>query len=252
MTEIHLHPLVLLSIADHKRRSTSSEIVGALMGTKENGIHIKNSFAVPYKKNKFLDTSYLQEMLDLSKKVNEEKFLGWYTASPNINGIELMKFGNDLLFLNLDLEKLNDELPVKIYRLEGNELVNVSFNIEAEEAEEVGVEHLLRGVRHESLGYGKVKEIRTSLKEYDNRLEMILNKLEALVSISEVEPNNRNSFSISDKNFLFNCQEILKQLEYINDDISDSEMIRYISSLIKTTIHMDDLVRNKRIMKCNK
>ncbi|KAG0439651.1 26S proteasome regulatory subunit RPN8 [Dictyocoela muelleri] len=242
MTEIHLHPIVLLSISDHYRRQKEKTVVGALMGTIDENIHIKNSFAVPYKKNTFLDTSYLQDMLDLQLKVNNEKFIGWYHTGRDLTDIEISshQLERDPLLLSLKFEDIGDELPVKIFRLENGELVNLNFKISADEAEEVGVEHLIRGMRNTNVGLGQIKEIKGSMREYHKKIQQLL---ESLKNVEEKKLN------ITDKNLLNMCQNALNQIRSIDFDIEESEMIKYVSSLAKTVVLIDDLKRNSEIEK---
>lgn len=78
---IVVHPLVLLSVADHHARSvargSSKRVVGVLLG-QDNGksINVANSFGVPFEeddkdaKTWFLDHNYVEGMFEMFKKVN--------------------------------------------------------------------------------------------------------------------------------------------------------------------------------------
>ena len=83
-----VHPLVLLSVADHHARSvargSSKRVVGVLLG-QDNGkksINVANSFGVPFEeddkdaKTWFLDHNYVEGMFEMFKKVN-----GAYTCT---------------------------------------------------------------------------------------------------------------------------------------------------------------------------
>lgn len=77
--QVVVHPLVLLSVVDHYKRSasgTNRRVVGTLLGEIEgNQIHVTNSFAVPFDEDTkdptvwFLDHNYLEHMLRMFKKV---------------------------------------------------------------------------------------------------------------------------------------------------------------------------------------
>lgn len=237
MSEIHLHPLVLLSIADHHRRQNGEPVVGALMGTIDGDTHIKNSFAVPYKKHTFLDTSYLQDMLDLHRKVGNEKFIGWYHTGRDVTDVEIPRhqLEREPLLLALDLENFGDELPVKIFRVENGELVNLSFKISADEAEEVGVEHLIRGMRSVNVGMGQVKEIEHSMREYHKKIQQLSENLRNI---------DEKRLKVVDKNLLNTCQSLLNQIRDVETDVKESEMVRYVSNLAKTVVFIDDLKQN--------
>lgn len=79
-TEVIVHPLVLLSAADHYNRvakDTKKRVVGVLLGSRHrNEVDITNSFAVPFEEDLrnpsvwFLDHNFLEEMFWMFKKVN--------------------------------------------------------------------------------------------------------------------------------------------------------------------------------------
>ena len=78
-----VHPLVLLSVADHHARSlqrgssSSKRVVGVLLG-QDNGktINVANSFGIPFEEDErdpktwFLDHNYIEGMWEMFKKVN--------------------------------------------------------------------------------------------------------------------------------------------------------------------------------------
>lgn len=76
-----VHPLVLLSVADHHARAVSrnsqKRVVGVLLG-QDNGrtINVANSFGIPFEEDEkdsktwFLDHNYIQGMYEMFKKVN--------------------------------------------------------------------------------------------------------------------------------------------------------------------------------------
>lgn len=78
---IVVHPLVLLSVADHHARAVSrnsqKRVVGVLLG-QDNGrtINVANSFGIPFEEDEkdsktwFLDHNYIQGMYEMFKKVN--------------------------------------------------------------------------------------------------------------------------------------------------------------------------------------
>jgi 26S proteasome regulatory subunit N8 len=83
-TEVAVHPLVLLSVADHYNRvakDTRKRVVGVLLGARyKNRVDATNSFAVPFEEDLnntkvcFLDHNFLDSMYWMFKKVNS-KFL---------------------------------------------------------------------------------------------------------------------------------------------------------------------------------
>lgn len=80
--EVVVHPLVLLSVADHYNRvakDTRKRVVGVLLGNRtKNRVDITNSFAVPFEEDLsnpkvwFLDHNFLESMYWMFKKVNSK------------------------------------------------------------------------------------------------------------------------------------------------------------------------------------
>lgn len=84
-TLVQVHPLVLLSVADHASRSAGGSrkrVLGVLLG-QDNGktINIANSFAVPFEEDEsvgagknswFLDHDYIESMMGMYRKINGE------------------------------------------------------------------------------------------------------------------------------------------------------------------------------------
>ena len=78
--QVNVHPLVLLSVVDHYKRScppVGKRVVGVLLGYwTGNAVNVSNSYAVPFEENEtdsnvwFLDHNYHENMSELYKKVN--------------------------------------------------------------------------------------------------------------------------------------------------------------------------------------
>ncbi|OAG31831.1 26S proteasome regulatory subunit N8 [Nematocida displodere] len=174
--KVVVHPLVLLSAVDHYGRMDQPRVVGTLLGRIENGVaHITNSYAVPFdelEKNSdvwFFDTSYNEAMYKLFSKVNTmETILGWYHTSTHLHPNDLQitqtfqSYTKDPILTIIDVENSQEGTPVKCYRLERESRTStdttkfvfshVPFEIEAEEAEEVGVEQLLEDIKDINIG----------------------------------------------------------------------------------------------------
>jgi len=100
LTNVTVHPLVLLSVADHYHRvakGTRKRAVGVLLGTVYKGkVDATNSFAVPFEEDSknpavfYLDHNYLENMMAMFKKVNaKERIVGFYSTGPQIRPNDL-------------------------------------------------------------------------------------------------------------------------------------------------------------------
>eukprot|EP00622_Pseudochattonella_farcimen_P003524 FR738721.1.p1 GENE.FR738721.1~~FR738721.1.p1 ORF type:complete len:209 (+),score=40.93 FR738721.1:137-763(+) len=173
-----VHPLVLLSVVDHYNRvakDTKKRVVGVLLGTKAKGtVDVTNSFAVPFEEDLrnpnifFLDHDFLETMFRMYRKVNtRETIVGFYSTGPKIKESdikidELMRrFCPSPVFVIVDVRPDVEGIPTTGYisveevETDGKEIMrsfkHIPSMIGAYEAEEVGVEHLLRDVNDPSI-----------------------------------------------------------------------------------------------------
>jgi len=118
--------------------------------------------------------------------------------------------------------------------------------IEAEEAEEIGVEHLLRDIKDNAVGTlsSQLTTQLNSLKGLQSRLEEIKGYLEKVVK-DEMPINHQ---------IIYNLQDIFNLLPNLNvADIAksfavqtnDEMLIIYVSSLIRSIIALHNLINNR-------
>ena len=175
-----VHPTVLLSVVDHYNRiakDTKKRVIGTLMGEYgDNGVlDVTNCYAVPFEEDKddpsiwFFDHIYHENMYNMMRKINgREKIIGWYSTGPQIkrSDIEineiLRRYNTSPVFVVI---RVNDEeqisLPTEAYFTQeetdssgtiNRQFIHVPSTVGATEAEEVGVEHLLRDIKDASQG----------------------------------------------------------------------------------------------------
>ncbi|KAK3061725.1 proteasome regulatory particle subunit [Coniosporium uncinatum] len=176
---VSVAPLVLLSVADHYGRSakgTKKRVVGVLLGQNDGkNARVSNSFAVPFEEDEkdpsvwFLDHNYVESMNDMFKKVNaREKLIGWYHSGPKLRASDLeinelfKRYCPNPLLVIVDVQPKEVGVPTDAYfaveeiKDDGTTttktFVHTPSIIEAEEAEEIGVEHLLRDIRDVAVG----------------------------------------------------------------------------------------------------
>lgn len=134
--------------------------------------------------------------------------------------------------------------------------VHVPSVIEAEEAEEIGVEHLLRDIQNLSVGTlsSRVAGQLSSLRGLEHRLVEICDYLQA-VSRGELPVNQQLAYHLQD---IFNLLPNLEAAEYANQDkrassrpftvaTNDQLLVVYISSLVRAVIALHELVRLLRL-----
>ncbi|GAA6007709.1 hypothetical protein JCM11491_003935 [Sporobolomyces phaffii] len=286
---VTVHPLVLLSIQDHFHRvakGTKKRVVGILLGQDlgPNGYEITNSFAVPFEEDDkdprtwFLDHNYIEAMNDMFKKVNaREKLIGWYHTGPKLRSSDLeinqviKRYTSKPVMVIVDIRPDGERgsgkgaIPTDAYfaveeiKDDGtttqNTFLHVPSLISASEAEEIGVEHLLRDVKNLSVGTlsSRVADQLQSLEGLHARLLEIKEYLAQVVA-GALPVNHQIVYNLQD---VFN---LLPNLEGAltgggADDganrpftvaTNDQLLVMYLSSLIRAVIALHDLVLNKQ------
>lgn len=272
-----VHPLVLLSVVDHYNRvakDTKKRVVGVLLGTVEKGrVDVTNSFAVPFEEDArdkgtwFLDHNYSEDMFAMFKKVNaKEKVVGWYSSGPNIRPADLdihelmRKYTAEPVLTIIEVDPKDDlEIPTKAYlSVEENlkhakstsatrrTFVHLPTEVDAFEAEQVGVEHLLRDIR-DSTATTVADQIHAkfaSLKGLKKRMEVMHKYLDD-VAEGRLPVNHQIIYSMQD---IFNLSPNLKQEDLVRAfqvKANDNAHVVYLSSLVRAIVALHNLINNK-------
>mmetsp|Transcript_3652 Transcript_3652/g.3776 ORF Transcript_3652/g.3776 Transcript_3652/m.3776 type:complete len:337 (+) Transcript_3652:188-1198(+) len=271
--EVAVHPLVLLSVVDHYNRvakDTKKRVVGVLLGSKtRDKVDVCNSFAVPFEEDLrnplvwFLDHNFLENMSWMFKKVNtREEIVGFYSSGPKIKENDLKinelfrQYSTNPVFVIIDVRPEVEGLPTTAYlaveevEREGKEIQRVfqhiPCSIEAEEVEEVGVEHLLRDINDPSTSLlaMQIKQQLNGLSGLTTRLSDIHTYLQHV--LTEKLPINNQ--------IVYNLQNIFNLLPNLNIDelkrsmlvkTNDMHLVMYVSSLVRSIIALHGLLNNK-------
>lgn len=275
-TEVVVHPLVLLSVADHYNREAkdikNKRVVGVCLGSRTGSrVDITNSFAVPFEEDAkdrnvwFLDHNFLETMHWMFKKVNaSENMVGFYSTGPKIreNDLKITALFRQFMpnaepvFVIIDISRDLVGLPTTSYEAveevesDGKEIQHVfkhiKCSIEADEAEAVGVEHLLRDINDPSTSMLAIK-----IKHKLSGLSGLVSKLE---DISLYLRNVRTGKMPANNQIIYNLQNILNLLPNLNVDelvksmlvkTNDMYLVMYISSLVRSVIALHSLLTNK-------
>jgi 26S proteasome regulatory subunit N8 len=244
---VTVSPLVLLSVVDHYKRLSSPRVIGVLLGSLNGDIaSITNSFAIPFEESPngfFFDTSYLKNMFDLYCRVNaQEQILGWYHSGPTLCKQDIsisrafLQYCSSPLLAIVNIHTEIHDIPCKVLQLGcSDELHYINTEIVADEAEEVGVEYLLRDIK-ERTGHtikDKISSIVSSLKMYERSIEKIVSYLEDVLE-KRVSRNTK---------MLEFVQEIVFD---IPSQVEEADMSRiYFGEIINSFIAMNDLERNR-------
>ncbi|BGP28210.1 26S proteasome regulatory subunit rnp-8 [Rhodotorula toruloides] len=296
----HVHPLVLLSVQDHFHRvakNTRKRVVGILLGQElgKGGWEVTNSFAVPFEEDEkdprtwFLDHNYIEAMNDMFKKVNaREKLIGWYHTGPRLRASDLeinavvKRYTQRPIMVIVDVRPDEERagggggIPTDAYvaveeikddgTASQHTFIHVPSLISASEAEEIGVEHLLRDISSTALTTGslstRVSSQLSSLRGLGARLVEIRDYLEEVVE-GKLGINQQIVANLQDVFNLLPNLEAAVQGGMVAEEkevgegagarkrpftvaTNDQLLVMYLSSLIRTVIALHDLVLNKQ------
>lgn len=289
--KVSVAPLVLLSAADHYGRSaknTRKRVVGVLLGQNDGkNVRVSNSFAVPFEEDEkdpsvwFLDHNYVESMKDMFKKINaREKLIGWYHSGPKLRASDLeinelfKRYTPNPLLVIIDVQPKEAGVPTDAYfaveeikddgTTTSKTFVHTPSTIEAEEAEEIGVEHLLRDIRDVAVGtlstritnqLQSLQGLHLRLQDIGNYLHKVLNGslpvnhviLGNLQDVFNLLPNlftPKASSASSDGNDTA-TRSNSELAHAMGIKINDQFMAIYLSSLIRAITAFHDLIENK-------
>ncbi|KCV71513.1 26S proteasome regulatory subunit N8 [Fonticula alba] len=283
-TSVVVHPLVLLSVVDHYNRvakGTTKRVVGVLLG-QWNGstIDVSNSYAVPFEEEGqdssiwFFDHGYLEEMWHMFRKINaREKIIGWYHTGPALRSSDLAihsvmsRFCPNPVLVTIDvnpecvglptesfvaIEEVDDSINASTSSESGpssrKTFTQVSTEVRATEAEEIGVEHLLRDVKDNAVSSlaTQVTEKVSSMRSLHNHLKDIATYLQ-MVADGRIQPNPV---------VLTNAQALLAGRPDISgsDALSaaftsagnDAMLVLHIAAMCRSLTALHDLIRNRQ------
>lgn len=269
--DVVVHPIVLLSVVDHYNRvakGTTKRVVGTLLGeVTDLKLHVTNCFAVPFEEDArdpqvwFLDHNFHETMFAMFKKVNtKERVVGWYSTGPKIKPSDLQihelyrNYCPEPLLVVMDVQPKDSELPMEAYYSIQEQTADQQFKrtfyhvaseVGAFEAEEVGVEHLLRDIKNASASTLAVRvgDKISALKGLALRLKEISGYLQQVVAGKL--PMNQE--------ILYQLQEIFNLLpDGDSEDLvrsfametNDMMLALYLGAMLRSTVALHNLINN--------
>ncbi|XP_030041115.1 26S proteasome non-ATPase regulatory subunit 7 [Manduca sexta] len=274
-TKVVVHPLVLLSVVDHFNRmgkiGNQKRVVGVLLGCwRAKGVlDVSNSFAVPFDEDDkdksvwFLDHDYLENMYGMFKKVNaREKVVGWYHTGPKLHQNDvainelIRRYCPNSVLVIIDAKPKDLGLPTEAYQAveevhdDGTPTTrtfeHVPSEIGAEEAEEVGVEHLLRDIKDTTVGSlsQRITNQLLGLKGLHSQLCEIRDYL-VQVGQGSLPINHQIIYQLQD---IFNLLPDIANDNFIDNlyiKTNDQSLVVYLAALVRSIIALHNLINNK-------
>lgn len=225
----------------------------------------------------FLDHNYVESMREMFKKVNaKERLIGWYHSGPKLRASDLQinelfkRYTPNPLLVIIDVQPKEVGVPTDAYfaieeikddgTTTSKTFVHTPSTIEAEEAEEIGVEHLLRDIRDVAVGTlsARITAQLQSLQGLHLRLRDIGAYLQKVLD-GELPVNHQILGNLQDIfNLLPNITTVPASKPLTQNQVQNSELARamtvktndqlmtiYLSSLVRAITAFHDLIDNK-------
>merc|ERR1719198_1261737 len=270
--DVVVHPIVLLSVVDHYNRvakGTTKRVVGTLLGEVcDFKLHVTNCFAVPFEEDPrdpqvwFLDHNFHEQMYSMFKKVNaKERVVGWYSTGPKIKPSDLSihelyrRYRPEPVLVVMDVQPKDVELPMEAYysvqeqtsdEVFKRTFYHVQSTVGAFEAEEVGVEHLLRDIKNASASTLAVRvgDKITALKGLAMRLKEISAYLSAVVA-GKLPMNQVIIYQLQEIFNLLPDQDSDELVRSFAMETNDMMLALYLGSMLRSTVALHNLINNK-------
>lgn len=211
----------------------------------------------------FLDHDYLENMFGMFKKVNsKERIVGWYHTGPKLQSNDVAI--NDLIrrycstgvLVVIDAKPKDLGLPTEAYYAveevhddgspTSKTFEHIGSEIGAEEAEEVGVEHLLRDIKDTT--YGSLSQRITNqlhgLKGLLANMQAIGAYLDKVVA-GQLPINHAIIYLLQD---IFNLLPNTGTETFVKSSFvktNDELLVVYLASLVRSVIALHNLISNK-------
>lgn len=226
-------------------------------------------FSVPFDEDDkdksvwFLDHDYLENMYGMFKKVNaREKVVGWYHTGPKLHQNDvsinelIRRYCPNSVLVIIDAKPKDLGLPTEAYRAveevhddgtpTSRTFEHVPSEIGAEEAEEVGVEHLLRDVKDTTVGSlsQRITNQLLGLKGLHSQLSEIRDYL-IQVGQGSLPMNHQIIYQLQD---IFNLLPDIANDHFIDNlyiKTNDQSLVVYLSALVRSIIALHNLINNK-------
>ncbi|KAH9502999.1 proteasome regulatory particle subunit [Bulinus truncatus] len=274
ISKVVVHPLVLLSVVDHFNRmgkvGNVKRVVGVLLGSNRQGVlDVSNSFAVPFDEDDkdrsvwFLDHDYLENMYGMFKKVNaRERIVGWYHTGPKLHPNDIAinelvrRYNPNSVLVVIDAKPKELGLPTEAYisveevhddgTPTSKTFDHVPSEIGAEEAEEVGVEHLLRDIKDTTVGTlsQQITAQLMGLKGLHSHMADIGNYLKS-VAESRLPINHQIIYQLQDVFNLLPDVGVPELVHSLTVSTNDQMSVVYLASLVRSIMALHNLINNK-------
>jgi len=243
----------------HIRKNEGYRVIGSLTGFVSDGIiEIKNCFPVPHTEmdQVGVDMEFLHTLLDLHHKVSpKEVIVGWYTTGAEINDASVLihqfysrEMNHSPIHLTVDTSLTDSTLSVKAYtslnisfgeKALGCQFLSVPLEIVTFDAEKIGVDVLMQGMK---------KKSSDSLPSDLDSLELSIKNLLEMLDVTCYYVNKVLDGTVVGDNrigrYLADCVSSLPRIDannmekMFNSSLQDLLLVVYLVNLTRTQLQL--------------
>merc|ERR1712194_627451 len=206
--------------------------------------------------------NFHETMFSMFKKVNQkERVVGWYSTGPKIKPSDLSihelyrRYCPEPVMVVMDVQPKELELPMEAYYSIQEEtsdqvfkrtFMHISATVGAFEAEEVGVEHLLRDIQNASASTLAVRVGHkiSALKALAGRLKEISEYLKQVVA-GKLPMNKEITYQLQEIFNLLPDQDSEELVRSFALETNDMMLALYVGSMLRSTVALHNLINNK-------
>jgi len=268
VTNVIVHPLVLLHVLDHhsRRQEASGRVIGTLLGRRDGRtVEVTNCFAVPHAERGdevAIGKDFNKQMLALHMKANrKEQVVGWYASAAlgeGEDGPDLIADTSSLIHefyagesdegdpihLVVDTRLKEDAVSVRAYRstpvlVQGEPLANLfhelRLTMETNEPEAICLNKMVTGGEMDDKTAEGEEPLLVSMEKLFNLLETASNYVDAVVD-GKISPDAELGRQVA--NSLATIPRVRPEVfdKLFNDSLQDLLMVTYLSNITRTQL----------------
>merc|ERR1712194_410644 len=206
--------------------------------------------------------NFHETMFSMFKKVNQkERVVGWYSTGPKIKPSDLSihelyrRYCPEPVLVVMDVQPKDLELPTEAYysiqeqtadEVFKRTFLHVQSTVGAFEAEEVGMEHLLRDIKNASASTLAVRvgDKIAALKGLSMRLAEISKYLQSVYD-GKMPMNEEIIFQLQEIFNLLPDQDSEELVKSFAMETNDMMLALYLGSILRSTVALHNLINNK-------
>lgn len=271
VTQVIVHPLVLLHVLDHhtRRQEASGRVIGTLLGRRDGKkVEVTNCFAVPHAERGdevAIGKDFNKQMLALHLRANKkETVVGWYASAAlgdegNTDGApDLIANTSSLIHefyaeesdegdpvhLVVDTRLLEDAITARAYRstpvlVQGEPMANMfhelRLTVQNSEPETLALHRMVADSKGEDKKEKEDEPLLVSMEKLYNMLERASDYVDSVID-GKISPDAEVGRQVADT--LATVPRIRPEVfdKLFNDSLQDLLMVTYLSNITQTQL----------------